>query len=152
MPTAEKSVPVEEQLKNARAMILMAEKQSIVRETLRAYAAEFFLDAERAGITAVTNKPAAKSPTSTGKAVASALSLLHGKFSYIEVIERIDEQGLPLNAKNRRTAVGSVLRRMCKGKIIREVEKGVGGKPSRYERLQTPDDRTPSARNLTVKS
>jgi hypothetical protein len=144
MASAQRSVPVEEQLKNAKAMILMAAKQPIVREALKAYAAEHFSESERALATAAARKPSAVRSISTGQAVESAVFLLQGKFSYIEVLERVDEQGNPLRVKNRRTAVGSVLNRLCQRKIIRAVHKGIGGKPSYYEHFPKLDDSTHS--------
>jgi hypothetical protein len=130
---------VDEQLKNAKAMILMAAKQPIVREAIRAYANEHFPENERTGMIATVRRPAAVSPIPTGKAVESALGSLQGRFNYIDVIELLDERGVPLAVKNRRTAVGSVLRKLCNRKVIRQVEKGIAGKPSYFERLSKQD-------------
>src|SRR4051794_18622998 len=131
-------------------MILMAAKQPVVREAIRAYAAEHFPDNERTGTgAALVRKQPAAPQISTGKAVESALTILQGKFSYIDIIERLDEQGTPLNVRHPRTAVGAVLHRLCQREMIREVQKGVGGKPSYYERCQTEGLDLPSTRTNT---
>ncbi len=65
--------------------------------------------------------------TGIGKATEKAISSLQGDFTAAEVVKRLTRDGYRFAVKNKREAVGKVLRKLRAQGKIEEVKKGTGG-------------------------
>ncbi len=74
-------------------------------------------------------------PTSITESVLDILPSISREFIYEDVIERVINDGYEFEAKDRRTAIGRVLRKLCDHGTIVEVKKGKAGAANVYKRV-----------------
>jgi hypothetical protein len=117
--------PIEEQAKNVN-MILRVLDQPFVRNFVLSWAEEHPRD------TNGTSTGTAQFVTSITDAVTKILPRLKGEYTYQNVIERVLEDGYEFTARDRRTAIGRVMRKLCDQGLTEEVKKGRASAPSLY--------------------
>ncbi len=75
--------------------------------------------------------------TGITQAVVATFSKTQGEFTYQDVLRQLEQDGYIIQAKNKRDAVGRVLRNVAKkGKRIEELRRGTGGSPTVYRRVE----------------
>jgi hypothetical protein len=134
MPTSDSSIPLSEQLKNARYVISVAD-QPVVAAVIAELGRREHARHQPAPSPEIP-RPASKAHArhiTLSKALDKALPPPKKRFTYLDLSRSLDETGYKFTAKNRRTAIGHILADWTQSGKITLVERGKGGNPNVYE-------------------